>query len=127
MNNETLQVLAVALDACDGSIEDYTFDELMQVCIDLNAELEDDGEDHFLDLPSGEVRIMSKHTIDAIWTESLIEQIKDCYELGNIPSFIEIDWEATAENCKLDGLGHHFSSYDGNEYETENYYIFRTN
>lgn len=127
MNNETLQVLTTAIEACDGSLDDYTFEELMQVCIDLNEELENDGEDYTLDMPYGEVRIMAKSTIDALWTESLIEQIKECYDLDNMPSFIEIDWAATAGNCKVDGLGHHFSSYDGNEYETENYYIFRTN
>jgi len=127
MNNETLKVVITAINAVNGSLDDYDFEEIMQICIDLDDELENDGEDHYLDLSGGEVRVMAKSTIDAIWTSSLIDQIKDCYDLRELPSFIVIDWEQTAEDCKVDGLGHHFSGYDGEEHETENYYIFRTN
>ena len=63
------------------------------------------------------VRFISEDSIDEIWSKSLIEQIKDCYGLSEIPSFVSIDWEETADNCKVDGLGHHFNSYDGGEEE----------
>jgi len=74
-----------------------------------------------------EVRIIPEDIIEELWTDSLIEQIKECYDLSNVPSFVEIDWEKTADNCKVDGMGHHFSGYDGSEHETKNYYYFRTN
>lgn len=69
------------------------------------------------------VRFISSDYIDEIWTDSLIEMIKDCYDFADtieeLPSFVafSIDWEETANNCKVDGLGHHFNSYDGGEEE----------
>lgn len=63
------------------------------------------------------VRFISDDEIDTIWTASLIEEIKDCYVISEVPDFVVIDWEQTAENCKVDGLGHHFNSYDGGEEE----------
>ena len=128
MKNEILEILNTAESATNSDFEnDYTFQEIMEIYLELKEKIERKDDDFSLDLSAGEVRIINKTAIDEIWTESLIEQIKDCYELDNIPDFIEIDWEATAESCKVDGLGHHFNHYDGNEYETENYYIFRTN
>ena len=46
--------------------------------------------------------------------------------------WIELDWEKTAQNClDADGYGHHFSGYDGSEFECEfggeEYSIFRVN
>jgi len=73
------------------------------------------------------VRFISECSIDQIWTDSLIEQIKECYDL-DLPDFIEVDWEATADNCKADGMGHHFNSYDGCEDEiyigSDLYHVF---
>ena len=128
MKNEILEILNISESVTNSDFEnDYTFQEIMEIYLELKDKIEGKDDDFYLDLSAGDVRIISKTAIDELWTESLIEQIKECYELDTIPDFIEIDWDATAENCKLDGLGHHFSSYDGNEYETENYYIFRTN
>jgi hypothetical protein len=127
INQETLDVLNTAMAATDTNISDFEPEELMALCIQLNDDLEGSELDICLDLPAGEVRIISDDHIDELWTESLIEQIKECYELDEVPSFVAIDWEQTAENCKVDGKGHHFSSYDGNEYATANFNIFRTN
>ena len=76
---------------------------------------------------SRDLRIISKSDIDDIYYNSTVDLIKDCYDLSDkkIPSFIEIDWDKTVQNCKVDGFGHHFSGWDGSEYETENYYIFK--
>lgn len=74
----------------------------------------------------GEYRLIHKDAIEVIYYESIIELIKDCYNL-NLPDFVEVDWDATVENCKVDGYGHHFSSYDHSEEYAEDYYIFRTN
>jgi hypothetical protein len=127
MKNEILDVLNIALDITDTDITDFEPEALMQVYLDLLEELDSFKIDHTLALPSGEVRIISEDHIDQVWTESLIEQIKDCYDLGSMPDFVAIDWEETAENCKIDGMGNHFSSYDGGEHNTTNFYIFRTN
>lgn len=35
------------------------------------------------------------------FTEYTKELVSDCYEL-KLPSFVEVDWEATAEHCKVD-------------------------
>lgn len=71
-----------------------------------------------------EVRFIHEDGMDRIWTDSLIELIQDCYDLSDVPDFVEIDWEATAENCKVDGMGHHFNSYDGGEDEILCYHVF---
>lgn len=114
---------ATVTSASDFSL--YEIKEKMQEIIDnvfkcLNV-------DYCLDLPCGEVRIISEDHIEDLWTDSLIDMIKDCYDLSDVPSFVEIDWEQTAANCKVDGMGHHFAGYDHEEHNTENLYIFRTN
>lgn len=127
-NQETIDVMNTALEATDSSISDFEPADLMELCIQLNKDLhEHEDVDMYLDLPAGEVRIISSDHIDELWTESLIDQIKDCYDLGDMPEFMVVDWDATAKACKVDGKGHHFSSYDGKEHSTENFYIFRTN
>lgn len=76
-----------------------------------------------------EFRLINEDCIDGIHTEEIEELVKECY-LGSadIPYWIEIDWEKTAENVRQsDGYGHHFSHYDGNELYTDDWYIFRTN
>lgn len=133
-------ILETANYACDCTNDDYTFTELkelMQEIIDnLNGNTSsswNDENDFCIDsLACGEVRIINKGAIDEIWHDSLIEQIKDCYDLSaldDLPSFIsiDIDWDQTAENCKEDGLGHHFAGYDHQEHSTDTHYIFRTN
>ena len=128
MKNEILEILNIAESVTNSDFEDdYTFQEIMEIYLELKEKIERKDDDFSLDLSAGDVRIISKTVIDEIWTESLIEQIKDCCDLSDIPAFVAIDWEATAENCKMDGLGHHFNTYDGGEDETENFYIFRTN
>ena len=44
--------------------------------------------------------------------------------LSELPPFVAVDWEQTAANCKVDGMGHHFSSYDGEEHNTANFLHF---
>lgn len=75
-----------------------------------------------------EFRLISDSDIDEIYQEYIEEMVKDCY-LPNceIPSFLAIDWEQTAENCKTDGYGHSFSGYDHSEENINGTYIFCTN
>lgn len=42
--------------------------------------------------------LISKHS----FAEHIEEMVRDCYDLKNIPDFIEIDWQETANNCKVD-------------------------
>ncbi len=121
---EALNIIQVSMSACDSELDDFSNWEFKEL---LEKVLDNDEDDTSVELPSGECRLIDKDAIDQIWHDSLIEQIKDCYDLSEVPSFVEIDWDKTAENCKVDGLGHHFSSYDGNEHSTESFYIFRTN
>lgn len=132
---KAVEILNVCFSVCDvemshdnedQDLNDYTFEEYLELLGSLIDKLESDN-DFWFELSSGDVRIINEDDIDDIWTESLIEMIKDCYDLSEIPSFVEIDWEQTADNCKVDGLGHHFNSYDGNEENINGFYIFRTN
>lgn len=96
------------------NIIEFCRDELYsQPCYREVIETAERSEDFWVD----DVRFISEDVVDEVWTESLIEMIKDCYYLSDVPSFVEIDWEQTAENCKVDGMGHHFNSYDGSEDE----------
>jgi len=83
-------------------------------------------------------RFINEDEIDDIAKDEIQELVKDTYlydfDFDKL-WWIEIDWEKTAENViSADGYGHHFATYDGNEYEwefisemvKENYYIFRT-
>jgi hypothetical protein len=126
MNTETLALLNAAFESCSCE-NDHSLEEVIEYYLELEEKIEDCESDFNLCMSFGDVRIISKGSIDQIWTDSLIEQVKDCYDLSELPSFVKIDWEATAEECKVDGMGHHFNHYDGEELETSNYHIFRTN
>lgn len=121
-----LYILETSMSATGTTLSDFDawdFKEILEKILEETST----SDDFWLELPCGEVRVIDKEQINEIWHESLIEQIKEGYDLSNVPSFVEIDWDKTAENCKVDGLGHHFSGYDGEEHSTETHYIFRTN
>jgi hypothetical protein len=117
-------ILETSIDAVDGSPTDYTFDELKSLMVEI---LDNAENDYWLELEGGEVRLIHDDSIDQIWTDALIGQVKECYNLDDIPSFISIDWEQTAENCKVDGMGHCFAGYDHEEHKSGDWNIFRTN
>lgn len=124
--NKYCDVLDTCLDAGNDDLTDLTGFEIKELleAIETGMTTEDDFN---LELPSCEFRIIDGDEIDQIWTDGLIEQIKDCYDLSDLPKFVAIDWEKTAENCKVDGMGHHFASYDHNEHDAQGWHIFRTN
>ena len=78
-----------------------------------------------------EWRVIDSDEIDDIAEEEIKEIVQDSYLNGTDLDkywWIEIDWKKTAENCiDADGYGHHFASYDGNEYEHNDWYFFRIN
>ena len=121
-------ILSACLDSVGGDVSNLSLSEAKEFMQDIiDNVVECDNVDYNLDIDGGEVRIISEDHIDSVWTDSLIEQVKECYDLSEVPSFVVIDWEQTAENCKIDGMGHHFNNYDGGEENAEGVYIFRTN
>ena len=102
--------------------------ELLDI-IDENT-LNLDGFD-YLEFNELEIRVIPKDCIEQVYEDTIKDIVEDCYSLNldSIPDFVafEIDWAQTAENCMVDGYGHTFSGYDGSEYESTNFYYFRTN
>ena len=94
-------------------------------------EREEDDLDYYWEVGRQEWRVIHVNAIDEIAQEEIKELVEEVYlhQVNfNQLWWIAIDWEETAENViNADGYGHHFGSYDGNEYEFNNYYFFRTN
>ena len=84
--------------------------------------------DFSIEFDGEEYRVIAGDAIEDIHTEEVKELTGDCFLDGrDFPWWVAIDWEETAKNVReADGYGHHFSSYDGSEYETESFYFFRT-
>ena len=103
-----------------------TKEEMSSLLIDMDIE-----NDVYAELDGGEWRIIHEDVIDDIATDEIKDLVQDCYLNGTDLDkhwWIEIDWEQTARNCTTaDGYGHHFSSYDGNEFELGGWYFFRVN
>lgn len=90
------------------------------------------GDDDFsIEFDGNEYRVIADSAIWDIYVEAIKDIVNDCYDLklDKLPEFlaVEIDWEQTAKNCYVDGYGHTFATYDGEEVECSDYWIFRTN
>jgi len=96
---------------------------------DIEDKLNSDN-DFYADIDGAEFRFIHTDVIWETYVETIKEITEDCYDI-KAPDWLAIDWEETAENCYVDGYGHTFASYDGEELEytfgEEDYYIFRTN
>lgn len=122
-----LEILTVCLEAVNCDYSELEFYEFFEHLEHIKQNFLTSSE-FCIDLLCGEIRLIHNDDIDQLWTEGLKETIQECYELpDDLPSFIVIDWDQTVENCKVDGLGHHFGSYDHNAYVCNSYNIFRTN
>lgn len=93
-----------------------------------------DDTDFFTDTDEGEYRFIHKDAIDEIFREEIEQLADDCYNLkrmkkqmGNLAKYFNFDYDKFVEDAKMDGFGHHFSSYDGSEYENADWYMFRLN
>lgn len=126
-NYRALGLLVVASNATDSDFNDFEIYEILDLIESIKDSMQTEDDFSIDGLPCGEVRVICKDAIDEIWTESLIETVKECYDLSNVPAFVAIDWDKTAENLKADGLGPHFAGYDHEEHESGNFHIFRTN
>ena len=101
-------------------------EEIREVIEGVNNSEYDVTDDFYVECNGVEIRVISNEIIESAWENELEDILRECYE---IPDFLEnyIDYNAWIRDCKFDGMGHHFSSYDGSEYESENYYYFRVN
>ena len=87
--------------------------------------------DFYVELDNTEWRIIDEAWIDDIARDEIQEIVQDCYLNGTDLDkywWIAVDWDKTAKNViDADGYGHHFSTYDSEEYYYEGWYFFRTN
>lgn len=105
-----------------------TYSEAKEVLKEIDEKL---SVDFYIQCDGNEYRIISESEIWDIYVETIKELVNDCYDLKleKVPDWIslEIDWEQTSKNAYVDGYGHTFSSYDGGEIFTGDYWIFRVN
>ena len=125
LKDTNLQLLKDVKEFVNDYELETTDDQLDELLENLTMEI-----DFYVELDGNEYRFIDEHSIWDIYVESVKEMVQDCYDL-NVPDWIAVNWEQTAENCHVDGYGHHFSSYDGSEeeytFDGDTYYIFRTN
>jgi DNA-directed RNA polymerase subunit L len=133
--SETLEVLAGIIEYGNHSYEVDAEDEDCSVRSTLQETIEaieaSDMDDFTIEHDGNEYRVISDSSIWDIYVDEIKNIVNDCYDLklNKLPDFIavSIDWGQTAQNAFADGYGHTFSSYDGEEVETANFHIFRTN
>lgn len=102
---ELTDFLADVPDAIDGEPDDYS-DARNELAILQSVESQAEG---YGDWHHGETLIRHDHFTD--YAEELVKDISDMP--SKIPFYIVIDWEATAENLKVDYMT---IDYDGVEY-----------
>jgi len=111
-------------EICNAHSIDLTYTEAKEAL----QELDDITSDYWFDFQGMDFRIIHEDDIWDIYVEAIKDITEDCYLVTNeIPSFLAIDWEETAKNCYVDGYAHTFATYDGEELNSGDYYIFRTN
>lgn len=108
---------------CNEFDIDLTYSEAKEALQTLENDLSDD---FYYEIDGYEFRIIAKSAIWDIYVDTIKETVLDCYDLGDMPHFVVVDWEETAKKCYADGYAHTFSSYDGDtEIYAGRYIIFR--
>ena len=106
--------------------EDADKNEIATLLNDMDTEW-----DIHWDVNGREYRVIHESEIDIVMQSELKDLVEDCYLSESDLSklwWLEIDWETTTENVvNADGYGHHFATYDGNEYDHNDWYFFRVN
>lgn len=133
--NECAAILSAIIDE-NHDIDSMDDDEILSALQTMDGDLEDDFSFEF---DCNEYRVIVDGAIWGIYVETIKEIVNECYDLklDKIPDFIalSVDWEQTAQNAFVDGYGHTFATYDGEEIEVFShgsmgdliYYVFRTN
>ena len=109
----------LVLGLVEYSIEQYDKDVTLEDLKDLINDIKDilEGqEDFYVEFLGMGFRIIDKDFIDDIFL----------YELSDFARRY-FDMDSFVRDCKIDGMGHHFSGYDGSEFETGTFHYFRTN
>lgn len=90
--------------------------------------------DFVVELNEGEYRIIHDNAIDDIFDREIRELADECYDIegikkkmGNVGRYFTFDYDSFVRDCRYDGYGHHFSSYDGSEESVGPWNIFRVN
>lgn len=132
MNNANKMAKAILSYICDKEYSSVGYQEAKEALKILRDSM---GKDDFtFEFDGAEFRIIAESVIWDIYVEEIRTIVTDCYDLKlhKIPDFIaiEIDWEQTAKNAYVDGYGHTFAGYDGEEKNIQtgeyDYWIFRT-
>jgi len=78
---------------------------------------------------SREYAIGTDSEADEAWNVSLDSYLDDCGVLDSIPENLRsyFDREKWKRDARYDGRGHSLSSYDGNEDEQDEFFIYRLN
>jgi len=76
----------------------------------------------------GEYMVGTDEEADEAWDQSLDSYLEDCI-YPELPESVRnyFDDDKWKSDAKYDGRGHSLSSYDGNEHETSDLILFRTN
>lgn len=101
-------------------------------------ELTEETYDHYglarFSLGNQEYAIGTDSEADEAWDQSLDSYIEECItpeieklEVGNLSAYIKFDEEMWKRDARMDGRGHSLSSYDGNEDEAGDFYVYRLN
>lgn len=93
---ETLDALEEKLDEANETLEEYEFDDQSE--LDALEVINEEGEGYTSDWRHGETLINESY-----WKEYVQDLLADLGELPkDLPSYIEIDWEKTADNLAAD-------------------------
>lgn len=110
----------------EDELELYAHEEEVN---ELEYEVENSN-DFSIEIDGREYRFISEYEIWDVYVSEIKSITLDCYDL-KLPNWLSIDWQETAKNCLVDGYGHTFASYDGDEIEYHFngrlYHIFRIN
>lgn len=125
-------ILSGIIDA-NHDIDDFDDDTIIEALEEISIKPRDD---FWFEFDGNEYRVIHTDSIWGIYVEEIKNIVTECYDLklDKIPDFIavSIDWEQTADNALVDGYGHTFASYDGEEIEIIGnkgvmYHAFRVN
>lgn len=152
--NRARNILETSMNMVGATFNDLDFDGCKELMSEIINEMETLQTDFTIDILGCEVRVICEDEIDTIMWDELeselyvlgcidagtiadatnlpIEMITACKEAGAFEALgkgiVALEAvEALQEALRAsDGYGHHFGRYDGNEANTENFFIFRT-
>ena len=110
---------------------DFTYNEAKELIQEIGR-FEEESYDYYgltvLKADNGEYAIGTDEECDEAWEENLDNYIEDCV-LPEMPEHLQsyFDDESFKRDCRYDGRAHSLSTYDGNELNIGEYYLYRIN